>query len=171
MFQTEKLANLLEQLQNGQNLGYFATLSLILQIIGYFLIPILCIVLFFVTSNLIFNHFIPCVLANHMAKRNKKILQSAVDLDAANNIFVEKCRQICNGIFITRLFFEGIITLLFASPFFFVDSKYGMIACFATITAGCIIIMRILIPLRFFYLEEDNPISTLFWKYYKRNKL
>lgn len=50
MFQTEKLANLLDQLQNGRDLGYFATLSLILQIIGYFLVPILCIALFFVTN-------------------------------------------------------------------------------------------------------------------------
>lgn len=171
MFQTEKLANLLEQLQNGQNLGYFATLSLILQIIGYFLIPILCIVLFFVTSNLIFNHFIPCVLANHMAKRNKKILQSAVDLDAANNIFVEKCRQICNGIFIARLFFEGTITLFLVSPFFFVDSKHDMIVYIAIIIASYIIMMRILIPLWFFHLEEDNPVFASFWKYYKRNKL
>ena len=171
MFQTERLSNLLEQLQNGQDLGYFATLSLILQIIGYFLIPILCIVLFFVTSNLIFNHFIPCILANHMAERNKKILQNAVDLDVVNNIFVKNCRQICNRIFITRLFFEGIITLFFVSPFYFVDSEHDMIAYLAIITAVYIIMVRVLIPLWFLHLEEDNPVFASFWKYYKRNKL
>lgn len=171
MFQTEKLANLLDQLQNGRDLGYFATLSLILQIIGYFLIPILCIVLFFVTSNLIFNHFIPCILANRMAERNKKILQNAVDLDAVNSIFAEKCRQICNRILIARSFFEWIITLFFVSPFYFVDSEHDMIAYFAIITAGCIIMLRVFIPLWLLHLEEDNPVFASFWKYYKRNKL
>lgn len=170
MFQTERLSNLLRQLQNGQDLGYFRTLSLILQIVGYFILPVLCIVLLFVTSNQIFNHFIPCILANHMAKRNKKILQSAVDLDAANNMFVENCRQICDRILTIRLILEGIAMLFLVSPFFF--AKHDMIMYFAIIAFTSTFSVHIAFPLYCLHSEDHiNPVFASFWKYYKRNKL
>lgn len=174
MFQTEKLSNLLEQLQNGQNLGYFRTLSLILQIIGYFIVPVLCIVAFFVVVALIFNRLIPWILARHMMQKYKKLRQNIIEHAKPKNKklldleteFKDNCKSICFIVYTLRLIFQTVAVILFTLPFYFTSAT----ACFYVV--GFIDLITVAIFLT--DLEESfkngyNPVADRFWCYFDKS--
>lgn len=174
MFQTERLSNLLEQLQNGQNLGYFRTLSLILQIIGYFIVPVLCIVAFFVVVALISNRLIPWILARHMMQKYKKLRQNIAKhtkpkkisdkLWALNWKFQVKCDDICAVIYSLRLIFQTVAIILFTLPFYFASEIAFFVTVIIDLSAGGIF---------FATLEgkskNDNPVDDYFWHCFDKN--
>ena len=176
MFQTEKLSNLLEQLQNGQNLGYFRTLSLILQIIGYFIVPVLCIVAFFVAVALIFNRLIPWILARHMMQKYKKLRQNIIEHAKPKNLnkklldleteFKDNCKNICSIVYTLRLIFQTVVVILFTLPFYFTSAT----VCFYVV--GIIDLITVAIFLT--DLEENckngyNPVADCFWCYFDKS--
>lgn len=124
----------------------------------------LCIIAYFVATWIIFYYFIPRILANHMAKKNKKFLQSAVNLDIVQTRFREECREcayVCHQICLGHLALGFIILLLLALYYPLPENVYAGIA-----------ILHTLFSLFSLYLEDHvNPVLALFWKYYKRNKL
>lgn len=172
MFQTERLSNLLEQLQNRQNLGYFRTLSLILQIIGYFIVPVLCIVAFFVVVALISNRLIPWILARHMMQKYKKLRQNIVEHTEPEKLnkklldleveFKDKCQGICFAVYLSRLIFQTIAIIICTLPFYFASTPAFFVAAFIDL----IIVAIFLTDLEDISERDYNPAATYFWCYF-----
>lgn len=127
-------------------------------------IYILCAIAFFVATWIIFYHFIPRVLANYMAKKNKKFLQGVVNLNIVQIRFREECREcayVCHQICLGHLALGFIVLLLLALYYPLPEDIYAGIT-----------ISHTLFSLFSLYLEDHiNPMLASFWKYYKKNKL
>lgn len=124
----------------------------------------LCAIAFFVATWIIFYHFIPRILANYMAKKNKKFLQSAANFDVVQTRFREECREyayVCLQIQLGYLALGFIILLLLVLYYPLPEDVYAGIAIAHTLFS--------LFPL---YSEDHvNSVLASFWKYYKINKL
>lgn len=176
MFQTEELQNLVNQLKNGQNLGYFQCLGLIIQIIGYFLVPISIMIVTFLLVHILTEKVAPNFLANRVQEENKAFLKRYATISnmrkkekkeylRARQFLLEdyciKYHTICR---LVKYIVCDILGLFLVSPFFFASTlmtiKEGISAFVFLLFA-----ISLITWCRWYFMDGLNHWPN-FWKHF-----